>query len=101
MTSASVTEKEVPVRRYGRHEPVLGLPDLAELQTKSYEDFLQRDIPRTKRRPAGLEALLREVFPIESYDKTMRLEFLGYRQSFSRRHRFARVSQGLERAGSR
>ncbi|HKB14894.1 MAG TPA: DNA-directed RNA polymerase subunit beta, partial [Planctomycetota bacterium] len=78
MTSASVTSKEVPIRRYGRHEPILGLPDLAELQTKSYEDFLQRDIPRTKRRPAGLEALLREVFPIESYDKTMRLEFLGY-----------------------
>jgi DNA-directed RNA polymerase subunit beta len=78
MTSPSMMPKELPVRRYGRHEPVLGLPDLAELQTKSYEDFLQRDIPRTKRRPAGLEALLREVFPIESYDKTMRLEFLGY-----------------------
>jgi DNA-directed RNA polymerase subunit beta len=65
-------------RDYRRREVPLPLPDLAELQTRSYAEFLQVDIPVSKRRPAGLEALLREAFPIESYDKTMRLEYLGY-----------------------
>jgi DNA-directed RNA polymerase subunit beta len=49
-----------------------------ELQTKSYSDFLQKDIPLDKRENIGLEAILREIFPIPSYDGTMNLEYLSY-----------------------
>ena len=59
-------------RRYGRGEEVLAIPDLTELQIKSYEDFLQADVPGTERADSGLEAIIREVFPIESYDKRCR-----------------------------
>ena len=41
-------------RRYGRGEEVLAIPDLTELQIKSYEDFLQADLPGTER--GGLRA---------------------------------------------
>src|SRR5688572_24864751 len=64
--------------QYGRYRSVMEVPDLVELQTKSYSDFLQVDLPPGKRKDIGLESLLREIFPIESYDKTMKLEYLGY-----------------------
>ena len=65
-------------RNYGRSAEVLEVPDLTDLQISSYRDFLQEDVPPPDRLRHGLEAILRETFPIESYDKTMRLEFLGY-----------------------
>ncbi len=66
------------IRRYGRGEEILPIPDLTELQIKSFEEFLQADKPATEREDLGLEAIIREIFPIESYDKTMRLVYLGY-----------------------
>src|SRR5262249_33987340 len=69
---------EIEQRRYGRGEEVLGIPDLTELQIKSYEDFLQADVPASERADSGLESIIREIFPIESYDKSMRLVYLGY-----------------------
>ena len=64
--------------RYGRKKPLVEVPDLVELQTRSYQDFLQIDVPPGKRVETGLQALLAEVFPIESYDGSMRLEYVDY-----------------------
>jgi DNA-directed RNA polymerase subunit beta len=69
---------KIEQRLYGRGEEILAIPDLTELQIKSYADFLQADAPPSERGEAGLEAIIREIFPIESYDKTMRLVYLGY-----------------------
>ncbi len=63
---------------YGRFKSVAEIPDLVEMQTKSYEGFLQPTTLPGKREGQGLEALLREVFPIYSYDKTLCLEYIGY-----------------------
>jgi DNA-directed RNA polymerase subunit beta len=67
-----------PVRTFARYQDILEVPDLVEIQRKAYEDFLLLDIPQGSRPDEGLEALLREVFPIYSYDKTMCLEYVGY-----------------------
>nr|HMQ23701.1 DNA-directed RNA polymerase subunit beta [Planctomycetota bacterium] len=64
--------------RYGHKRPLVEVPDLVELQTRSYSDFLLLDVPPSKRPGAGLQALLAEIFPIESYDSSMRLEFIDY-----------------------
>ena len=56
----------------------LAPPDLVEVQKRSYADFLQAEAPRHKRLNAGLQAAFLETFPIESPDKTHRLEFLSY-----------------------
>jgi len=66
------------VRRYGSEHDTFPLPDLTELQTRSYAAFLQEEIASDKREDVGLEAVLREIFPVESYDATASLEYLRY-----------------------
>ncbi len=65
-------------RTYGRSREVMEIPDLMELQTRSYLEFLQADAPYSERKNTGLEAILREVFPIQSFDGTKSLEYLYY-----------------------
>jgi DNA-directed RNA polymerase subunit beta len=66
------------VRKFGRVHDAVKIPDLVAIQRRSYERFLQEDVPPTKRKRMGLEALFQEIFPIESYDKSMLLEYLYY-----------------------
>ena len=66
------------VRDFSRHGDTLPVPDLIRIQIDSYERFLQADVDPAQRKPIGLEALLREVFPIESYDGNMKLEYVDY-----------------------
>ena len=71
-------DTNLPVRTFGRYPAIVELPNLVEVQTKAYREFLAADVPQSSRDGQGLEALLREVFPIYSYDKTMCLEYVGY-----------------------
>jgi len=70
--------KEQTERSFGRVRDAVEIPNLVEIQRKSYDVFLQKDAVPTRRKPIGLEALFRETFPIESYDKKMVLEYLYY-----------------------
>jgi DNA-directed RNA polymerase subunit beta len=63
---------------YGKLTDIIEAPDLIEIQTNSYRDFLQLDVPATKRKRIGLQAVFREVFPIESYDGKVVLDFVKY-----------------------
>ena len=65
-------------RLFGSHRPLHAIPDLTEIQTKSYENFLQYSAHADKRKDEGIESVLREIFPIESYDKSLRLEYVRY-----------------------
>ncbi len=65
-------------RNFGRIYDVFPVPDLTEIQTRSYERFLQADIPTEDRIDSGLEGVFREIFPIESYDKTLKLEYIKF-----------------------
>jgi DNA-directed RNA polymerase subunit beta len=65
-------------KSFARYPKIIDIPDLVEIQTAAYQDFLQLETPQGSRKSAGLESLLREVFPIYSYDKTMCLEYIGY-----------------------
>ena len=65
-------------RNFGRISDEFPVPDLTQIQTRSYARFLQADLPADKRGDAGLEGVFSEIFPIESYDKTLKLEYLHY-----------------------
>lgn len=65
-------------RIFGSGRSQFPIPNLTVLQTASYEAFLQEDISADKRKNQGLEGVLREVFPISSYDNTASLEYLRY-----------------------
>ena len=67
-----------PVRDFSKLGDAVEVPDLTELQARAYEKFLQQDVPADKREPVGLEGLLREVFPIVSYDEKIRIEYHKY-----------------------
>lgn len=66
------------VRNFGRRGDAIEVPSLTDVQTKSYDRFLQYDLAPEKRENSGLEGVLREIFPIESYDKTISLEYTRY-----------------------
>ncbi len=66
------------VRNFGRFGDAIDVPTLTEVQTRSYDRFLQVDTPPEKRTPTGLEGVLQEIFPIESYDKTLSLQYIKY-----------------------
>jgi DNA-directed RNA polymerase subunit beta len=65
-------------KSFARYPKIIDIPSLVEIQTAAYQDFLQLEVPQGSRKALGLEALLKEVFPIYSYDKTMCLEYIGY-----------------------
>ena len=66
------------VRHFGSGNKAPFIPDLTDIQTRSYAAFLQEEIHAEKRKNQGLEAVLREIFPIESYDKQIKLDYLRY-----------------------
>ena len=69
----------MPERLYfGKIKEASEPPNLIEVQLNSYVDFLQRDIPASKRKVSGLQAVFKEVFPIESYDDKATLDFSHY-----------------------
>jgi len=63
---------------FGKIKEITAPPNLIELQTDSYQEFLQAELTPSKRQNIGLQAVFMEVFPIESYDGKCRLEFKDY-----------------------
>ena len=43
------------------------LPDLVEIQRKSYDDFLQRSVAPEDRKNAGLQAMFEDIFPMLTF----------------------------------
>ena len=63
---------------FGKLQNTYDPPDLIEIQTKSYNDFLQENVPPAKREEHGLQAIFHEIFPIASYDGRYVLDFVKY-----------------------
>jgi DNA-directed RNA polymerase subunit beta len=70
--------KQIERKHFGKIEEVIEPPNLIEIQNASYRDFLQTGVDPGKRKNFGLEAVFREVFPIESYDGTIHLDYDHY-----------------------
>lgn len=57
---------------------IIDLPNLIEVQIKSYSQFLQADKFPEERENIGLQEVFNEIFPIKSYDEKTILEFISY-----------------------
>ena len=57
---------------------IIDLPNLIEIQIKSYDQFLQADKYPEERESIGLQEVFTEVFPIKSYDEKTCIEYLSY-----------------------
>ncbi|MDD5656497.1 MAG: DNA-directed RNA polymerase subunit beta [Elusimicrobia bacterium] len=64
--------------KFGRIPQAMELPDLLEMQKKSFRDFLQLGAEPDARKLMGLQASFLDVFPIESSDGSMVLDFVRY-----------------------
>ena len=53
-------------------------PDLLNVQLQSYRDFLQEEVPISKRRSLGLHKVFEDNFPITDSRETAILEFVEY-----------------------
>ncbi|MBX2852001.1 MAG: DNA-directed RNA polymerase subunit beta, partial [Phycisphaeraceae bacterium] len=68
------------VRDYSKRGDALPIPNLVQVQEAAYDRFIQLDKAHDERDTSiGLESLLREVFPIVSYDGNMQLEYQYYK----------------------
>jgi DNA-directed RNA polymerase subunit beta len=63
---------------FGKVPPFLEVPNLIDIQKKSYDRFLQREVPMDRRKELGLQAAFQSVFPISDYNETSAIEFIGY-----------------------
>jgi DNA-directed RNA polymerase subunit beta len=64
---------------FGKIKEIIAPPNMIELQTNSYLEFLQADLTSSKRQKhVGLESVFREVFPIVSYDGKVTLDYNSY-----------------------
>ena len=54
------------------------MPHFLEFQLESYENFLQSTCSPNNREDKGFESAFREIFPIESSNGDIRLEYIGY-----------------------
>ena len=79
---------------FGQLADVVELPDLIEIQTRSYREFLQMDAAPNKRRAVGLQAVFKEVFPIESYDGNCTLDFVKYEITPPKQSAFESLKEG-------
>ena len=66
------------IRNYSKVDEVIELQNLTQIQTKAYMGFLQLDIPASKRENVGIEAILREIFPVSNYDGNITLNYVKY-----------------------
>ena len=78
-TTLRELNRERKLRSFAKRGDTAEVPDLTEVQRNAYDRFLQHGlVPESRDAEIGLEALMREIFPIESYDGTMHLEYVKY-----------------------
>src|SRR5574339_30625 len=65
-------------RTFGRIKKIIDIPNLIEIQKRSYEEFLQKDVAPEARKDQGLQGVFKSVFPIKDFNETASLEFVSY-----------------------
>ncbi|QQR80842.1 MAG: DNA-directed RNA polymerase subunit beta [Deltaproteobacteria bacterium] len=65
-------------RSFAKIDEIVSIPNLIEMQKKSYRDFLQEGIVPEKRANTGLQGVFKGVFPIRDFNNTASLEFVSF-----------------------
>ncbi|HDZ62669.1 MAG TPA: DNA-directed RNA polymerase subunit beta [Nitrospirae bacterium] len=65
-------------KSFGQVHHILPIPDLIEIQKRSFDRFLQEGVPAGKREDTGLQAAFHSVFPVVDYNETASIEFVEY-----------------------
>jgi len=87
-------------KNFGKLREVIPPPNLIENQITSFQEFLQMDVTPAQRANAGLEAVFKEVFPVESNNGNFRLEYLDYNLNLPRMSEVDCIREGTTYAVS-
>lgn len=63
---------------FSKISSAVGIPDLLDIQIRSFRDFLQDDVPPNKRKNQGLQSVFLSLFPITDSRENYLLEFVEY-----------------------
>jgi DNA-directed RNA polymerase subunit beta len=63
---------------FAKIQSAIQIPNLIEVQMKSYQRFLQMDLLPSEREDAGLQSVFTSVFPIKDFREMSQLEFVDY-----------------------
>jgi DNA-directed RNA polymerase subunit beta len=63
---------------FSKIKTTVPIPNLIEIQKKSYERFLQMNRLASEREDAGLQSVFKSVFPISDFRENSSLEFIEY-----------------------
>jgi DNA-directed RNA polymerase subunit beta len=75
----SAIQNNFRVRKsFAKLENVIEIPNLIDIQKRSYDQFLQLDIHPDKREAIGLQGVFKSVFPIKDFSETSSLDFVSY-----------------------
>ncbi len=76
---ASVIQDNFRVRKsFAKLDKVIDIPNLIDIQKRSYDKFLQNTITHDERQDIGLQGVFKSVFPIKDFAETSSLEFVSY-----------------------
>ena len=78
MSSVQVANNFRLRRTFGRIKKIVDIPNLIDIQQRSYDEFLQRDVSPESRADTGLQGVFKSVFPIKDFNETASLEFVSY-----------------------
>jgi DNA-directed RNA polymerase subunit beta len=70
--------ENIKIKNFSKFKDDFPLPNLLDIQLVAYANFLQRYTSIEKRKDQGLEEVFSEVFPLESYDEQIKLEYISY-----------------------
>ncbi len=77
---ASLSNHRQRVRKsFAGIKKVMDVPNLIDIQTRSYEKFLQAGVAENAREDIGLQAVFKSVFPIRDFNETASLEFVSFK----------------------
>jgi DNA-directed RNA polymerase subunit beta len=63
---------------YGKISEIIGIPNLIDVQRKSFEKFLQMNVRPEERKDIGLQGVFKSIFPIKDPNNRASLEFVSY-----------------------
>ncbi len=74
----SFTGRKKIRKNFGRITEVAEMPNLLEVQSRSYENFLQMNVKAADRQRMGLQEVLQAAFPIKDFAERAVLDFVSY-----------------------
>ena len=75
----SFTEKKSIRKNFGKLKEILSIPNLIEVQKRSYQQFLESEDLSNANLRKGLHRVFKSVFPIEELSEKATLEYLSFR----------------------